>query len=271
MLYRKYRPIPVGYSAADIDDNRLEAAHYFNCGSDDERSDFFAFNDYSWCDPSSFSVSTYQQKVKDFSDYSIPIFLSEYGCTKTNRKFGEISTLYSDKMTSVYSGGLVYEFTKEGDATQSKYGLVDVTGGKPEELDQFSVLSNALSKAPPPQGDGGYKTDGKASNCPDKSNTWLVNTNALPAMPPKASKFFSNGAGKGPGLTGDGSQDAGAESTGTATAGSGKATSSGASGKGSSSSSSSAASAIRVPELQIAPLICGVVVFFSTLVGATLL
>jgi len=38
---RGYRPIPVGYSAADVDTNRLEMAEYMNCGTDDERSDFF--------------------------------------------------------------------------------------------------------------------------------------------------------------------------------------------------------------------------------------
>lgn len=40
---RKYRSIPVGYSAADVSDNRMQTAHYFNCGTEDERSDFFAF------------------------------------------------------------------------------------------------------------------------------------------------------------------------------------------------------------------------------------
>lgn len=70
---RGYRKIPVGYSAADVSENRLEMAQYMNCGTDDERSDFFAFNDYSWCDPSSFTKSGWDQKVKNFTDYSIPL------------------------------------------------------------------------------------------------------------------------------------------------------------------------------------------------------
>lgn len=70
---RGYRKIPVGYSAADVDSNRLELAQYMNCGTDDERSDFFAFNDYSWCDPSSFTTSGWDQKVKNFTGYSIPL------------------------------------------------------------------------------------------------------------------------------------------------------------------------------------------------------
>ncbi len=60
---RNYRKIPVGYSAADVSENRKEMADYMNCGSDDERSDFFAFNDYSWCDPSDFKKSGWDQKV----------------------------------------------------------------------------------------------------------------------------------------------------------------------------------------------------------------
>ena len=70
---RGYRKIPVGYSAADVDQNRYDLAQYMNCGTDDERSDFFAFNDYSWCDPSTFTTSTWSQKVELFSNYSLPL------------------------------------------------------------------------------------------------------------------------------------------------------------------------------------------------------
>ena len=70
---RGFRQVPVGYSAADIDTNRLEMAEYMNCGTDDQRSDFFAFNDYSWCDPSSFTTSGWDQKVKNFTGYGLPL------------------------------------------------------------------------------------------------------------------------------------------------------------------------------------------------------
>ena len=70
---RGYRQIPVGYSAADVSANRVQMADYMNCGTADERSDFFAFNDYSWCDPSSFTTSGGDQKVKNFTGYSIPL------------------------------------------------------------------------------------------------------------------------------------------------------------------------------------------------------
>ena len=70
---RGYRAIPVGYSAADVEQNRYDLAQYMNCGTDDERSDFFAFNDYSWCDPSTYPTSGWSQKVALFGNYSIPI------------------------------------------------------------------------------------------------------------------------------------------------------------------------------------------------------
>jgi hypothetical protein len=70
---RGYRKIPVGYSAADVTSNRLEMAQYMNCGPDAVRSDFYAFNDYSWCDPDEFADTDWGQKVKNFSDYSQPL------------------------------------------------------------------------------------------------------------------------------------------------------------------------------------------------------
>ena len=177
-------------------------------------------------------------------------------------------------MSSVYSGGLVYEYSVEGDATQSKYGLVDLSSGANEQGD-FSLLSDAFKQVKLPDGNGGAKTGGSASECPPKSPTWLVNGLGLPAMPPKASQYFANGAGKGVGFTGDGSQEVGAESTGTASAGSGQATATGTSGgsggSGGSASSSAAATGLRIPEFSFAPLVCSLVVVASSLLGGAIM
>lgn len=70
---RGYRSIPVGYSAADVESNRYDMAQYMNCGTDDQRSDFYSFNDYSWCDPSSYTTSGWDQKVAQYGNYSIPL------------------------------------------------------------------------------------------------------------------------------------------------------------------------------------------------------
>lgn len=176
-------------------------------------------------------------------------------------------------MTPVYSGGLVYEYTVEGDAKQQKYGLVNVKGDSPKEKPDFDSLMSAFKGTPLPRGDGGFKSSGEASKCPGPSKTWLVDSDALPAMPPKASQYFKSGAGKGLGLEGDGSQDRGAESPGTATAGSGQPTVTGTANAGGANPTSSegAASSLRVPEFSAAPLVCALVVVLSSLVGATLL
>jgi len=115
---RKYRSIPVGYSAADVTSNRYQLAQYMNCGANaTDRSDFFSFNSYSWCDPNTFVGSGWSGFVQMYSNYSIPLFLSEYGCnTNPPRPFQEVQALYSPtEMASVYSGGLVYEYTNEPD------------------------------------------------------------------------------------------------------------------------------------------------------------
>ncbi|RAH40074.1 1,3-beta-glucanosyltransferase gel1 [Aspergillus aculeatinus CBS 121060] len=265
---RKYREIPVGYSAADIDTNRLQMAQYMNCGSDDERSDFFAFNDYSWCDPSSFTTSGWDQKVKNFTGYGLPLFLSEYGCNTNTRKFEEVSSLYSTDMTGVYSGGLVYEYSEE----PSNYGLVQIKDGKVSTLDDYDALKSALAKTKSPTGDGGYNKTGGANPCPAKdSPNWDVENDSLPAIPEPAKKYMTEGAGKGVGFSGSGSMNAGTASTSTATPGSGSASSSSgssSSGSGTSTSSPGAAAGLHVPHLTMTPVLVGLVTVMSTLFGA---
>ncbi|KAG9680707.1 beta-glucanosyltransferase, partial [Aureobasidium melanogenum] len=273
---RGYRAIPIGYSAADVSENRYETAQYMNCGTDDQRSDFFAFNDYSWCDPSSFTISGWDQKVQTYSNYSLPLFLSEYGCNKNTRKFEEVSALYNQEMTGVYSGGLVYEYSEEG----SDYGLVTISGSSVTPNDDFTYLQNAFANNTAPSGDGGYHSDGTPSTCPPSSDTWNTGNfqgEDLPAMPSDAKKYMTSGAGTGPGLSGPGSQDAGTDNVATASAGSGSATrtASGSASTGSGASSSAthsgAASRVNMGQVSFAPLIMTGLVALSTLLGATLL
>jgi len=208
---RGYRDVPVGYSAADINDNRYQMATYMNCGPDQVRSDFFAFNDYSWCDPSSFQQSGWSAKVQQYSNYSIPLFLSEFGCNTNTRTFQEVGALFNPEMTGVYSGGLAYEYSQES----NNYGLVEINGDNVTELPDFTAYQSALANATPPSGDGGYLANGAASACPATDASWTVNTTDLPEIPAGAVKYFSSGAGKGPGNDGStGSQTAGTPSAG---------------------------------------------------------
>lgn len=164
----------------------------------------------------------------------------------------------------------MYEYTKEGDAKQAKFGLVDIDGNDASELPDFKTLQKAFADASPPSGDGGYKSSGSASSCPPKSETFLEDTDDLPALPQKAEIYYKNGAGQGVGLKGTGSQDVGAESSGTATAGSGTVTET-ASGAGSSSTKKADSGSLRAPDMSVAPLVCGMVVVFCSFLGAALL
>ncbi|KAL2868130.1 1,3-beta-glucanosyltransferase gel1 [Aspergillus lucknowensis] len=262
---RNYREVPVGYSAADVDTNRREMAEYMNCGTDEERSDFFAFNDYSWCSPSSFKTSGWDQKVKNFTGYGLPLFLSEYGCNTNKRDFGEVASLYSTQMSAVYSGGLVYEYSQE----PSDYGLVEIKNGKLSDLPDFAALKSALAKANDP-GDGGYNKTGGPNPCPARNApNWDVDAaDKLPAMPEPAKKYFENGAGDGPGFDGDGSQNAGSQSTSQTTNGEGNTVSGDLSSEANAEGSDGAATGLQIPSLTMAPAFVGLVTIMSTLVGA---
>ncbi|KAJ4125009.1 1,3-beta-glucanosyltransferase [Fusarium equiseti] len=218
---RKLRKIPVGYSAADVASNRMQTAHYMNCGSDEVRSDFFAFNDYSWCN-SNFQTSGWDVKVKNFTDYGIPIFLSEYGCIENRpRKFEEIKPMMDSDMSSVYSGGLMYEYSLE----DNDYGIVKIKSGKVETMKEFDLFKEALSKYPMPTGTGGALKASHGVECPKSESVWQVDPSYLPEMPSQAEKYMKDGAGKGPGIDGKGSHFDTDSGTATASAAVGSSTS----------------------------------------------
>lgn len=138
------RTIPVGYSAAD-DDTRRPMWAYLTCGDDaDSRSDFYGLNSYQWCGDSTWETSGYQGLVDTFSNTSVPLFFSEFGCnTVRPRPFNEIAALYGDRMIDSWSGGLVYEYTQE----PSDYGLVEVSSdGDATLLEDFDNLQGQYNQ-----------------------------------------------------------------------------------------------------------------------------
>lgn len=120
------RPIPVGYSAADVRKVLVDTFNYMQCSltgdaTDDSITDIFALNSYSWCGKATFEEAGYNKLVDMFKDSSVPVFMSEYGCREIRpRVFDETAALYSSKMNPYFSGGVVYEYTQE----KNDYGLV---------------------------------------------------------------------------------------------------------------------------------------------------
>src|SRR5271156_2640294 len=130
------RTIPVGYSAADVSELLGDTWSYLGCNianSTSSKIDFFGLNSYSWCGNSSFTTSGYDQLVAQFSNTTVPVFFSEYGCNKVYpRVFTEVPVLYGPQMTGVFSGGLIYEYSQE----VSNYGLVSLNTNNTASLMQ---------------------------------------------------------------------------------------------------------------------------------------
>lgn len=72
--------------------------------------------------------------------------LSEYGCNVIKpRIFQEVEALYSHNMSSIFSGGLVYEFTQG----PNEYGLVDIDGAGNAFINgEFDTLRQKFSQIP---------------------------------------------------------------------------------------------------------------------------
>ncbi|KAK4189934.1 Glucanosyltransferase-domain-containing protein [Podospora australis] len=199
------RPIPVGYSAADVREILWDSYNYFTCqieGEEDNMSqgDLFALNSYSWCGESSFKEASYDDLVEGFKNSPVPIFFSEFGCnTPSPRPFTEIGTIYGPQMTDAFSGGIVYEYTQE----PNNYGLVNMTDDGPATLmkdfytltDQYKKLD--FSKI---QDTKVAANNNKAAVCSPK----LITTKGfdsnftLPVLPPGAQKIIDNGVSPKP-------------------------------------------------------------------------
>jgi hypothetical protein len=189
--------------------------------------------------------------------------MSEYGCITNTRTFEEVGALYNTEMTGVFSGGLVYEYSQEGNG----YGLVTIDGDTVVPNSDFTALKSAYAAQANPTGNGGASSTSAATTCPTESADWDVANDDLPAIPAEAEVYMSTGAGTGPGLDGAGSQNSGnssTESTGTASAGSGTVTAT-------STSSSKKSDGVRIPPVDLKALSVVVAILFSMAGGMALL
>ncbi|KOS22625.1 hypothetical protein ESCO_001740 [Escovopsis weberi] len=140
-----YRHFPIGYSSADILELRPMLEYYLTCGSNSsEIVDFFGLNSYSWCDPSTYEASSYNQLEKDAVNFRVPIFLTETGCNVPGpRKFDDQDAIFGDKMNRDWSGAIIYEWIQE----TNDYGLI--TYGPKSDADSPDVEDGYLRKGTP--------------------------------------------------------------------------------------------------------------------------
>lgn len=201
------RAIPVGYSAADVRDVLFSTWAYLQCSdptdgtsNDASRVDFFSLNSYSWCGNSSFTESTYNQLVAGFSNSSVPIFFSEYGCNQPSpRVFTEVPEIYSSDMSGVFSGGIVYEYAQG----VNNYGIVTIgSDGSAQLMDDFYTLKDRFAAlnftaiqgmAPPDDSPAAPTCDANLIT----TQGFTTNFN-LPEVPPGAQDIINNGVNPAP-------------------------------------------------------------------------
>jgi 1,3-beta-glucanosyltransferase GAS5 len=93
----------------------------------------------------------------------------------------------NSEMTSVYSGGLLYEYSME----TNNFGIVQISGSSVSELPEFAKFASALSANPAPTGNGGFTSTTAAVTCPTQGPNWMVDSTLLPAIPDGAKQVRS--------------------------------------------------------------------------------
>ncbi|KAF5018030.1 hypothetical protein F66182_10004 [Fusarium sp. NRRL 66182] len=194
------RQIPVGYSAADVREVLWDTWNYLQCSIEDDdddmsRADLFALNSYSWCGAeATFQSSSYDDLVEGLSSTTVPVFFSEYGCNEpTPRYWNETQAMYSDQMTGVFSGGVVYEYTEEA----NNYGLVKIEDGNLRILGDFNRLRNQFARIDweDVQAQSASNSSTRPPTCRSSiiEDSGFDNNFTLPAVPPGAQRLIDNG------------------------------------------------------------------------------
>ncbi|KUJ07589.1 uncharacterized protein LY89DRAFT_601207 [Mollisia scopiformis] len=188
MAAKKYRTIPIGYSAADIAELRPMLQNYLACGDTQDQSiDFFGLNSYEWCGDATYATSGYSNLQAMAEGYSIPIFFSETGCNVGGeRTFQDQTAIFGSGMAGTWSGSIIYEWVQE----TNDYGLVTYPGGgiytgapTPIQPDYNNLQTVWKSVDPPAVQEADYSPSLVAPACPSASAGWAVNGNVpLPTL-----------------------------------------------------------------------------------------
>ncbi|KAL2785985.1 Glucanosyltransferase-domain-containing protein [Aspergillus keveii] len=163
---KDYRAIPVGYGMY-LHPSREENV-YLNCGDEDDSVDFFALQTNAWCGDSLSEIG-WDVYLEQFDGYSVPVIMAEYGCANSEEPGSEVSVLYGEEMTDVFSGGLLYVYAGAPE------GLVNVSNQEVTRAPAFTSYSSQFAQASPTSinSDTYSPTNTAPSDCPSTFPTSL--------------------------------------------------------------------------------------------------
>lgn len=151
------------------------------CGNDSVTIDLYGLNNYEWCGDSTYNTSGWNTIVSDFTNITVPVYMSEYGCiTSPPRLWTEVAALFSTPVSDVFSGGVAFSYFPTSDG----YGMVTFSsdGNTVTTSDDFTRLATQYNATSPPNSPAQSSVTATELTCPDESSSLLASTN-LPPTP----------------------------------------------------------------------------------------
>lgn len=155
----RVRDVPLGVHSNDLMAGQDEFAQYLVC--DDNTAplatsgiDFYLVEMMRWCGDLDFVRSGYRDRTLEFQDFPVPLLLGGFGCRDGTqaRRFEEVAAMFSDRMTTVWSGGVAHEYySPEQTAGPQLGGLVvpNSASGRVDRLEEFRALQQQYARAQP--------------------------------------------------------------------------------------------------------------------------
>lgn len=173
-----YRNFPIGYIEGY--DTDISLGEYLTCGDSKQAVDFYAVNGDASCSSKSDSSDFLDNTSSDASEFNVPIFEGNVGCSDTDLIVEREKLILDTKVSTVMSGGSIFTWVDFDDASfphlvtfpDDEIEKKPVTPTKNNPY--YSKLKKAWESEPTSTAKSDYNAPTETAKCPSSDGDWAA-------------------------------------------------------------------------------------------------